>query len=98
MAVLTSFRDPGGAVGDTYMDEQGEWHILVVYDDGSVTGVGSYNWGLINPLNTGSGNASTTITVLQALDARVTTVETALGADVLDCSFDMVVLLENQLL
>ena len=43
MAVLTSFRDPGGQVGDEYIDEQGRWFIQVVYRDTD------YFWALVEP-------------------------------------------------
>ena len=100
MATLATRRSTGGVVGDSYFDASGEWQIQDVLDDGLgtqtgiVTGIGDYNWGLID---TGAGVITPPDTV-GTLSARVDTIETALGADVLDCSFDMVVLLENQLL
>ena len=50
MATLASFRAPGGVVGDSYFDANGEWQIVEVYDDGiaSGTGYGDYNWGLVD--------------------------------------------------
>ena len=88
MATLNDFRQLGGVVGDSYFDEQGEWRIILVYSDGD------YNWGLINPSAAVIDPPDTAVT----LSARVDTIETALGPDVLDCSFDMVVLLENKLI
>ena len=89
MAVLTSFRDPGGQPGDTFTNAQGEWTLdyIINADDNR------YHWILTDPSAVAVDPPDTTA----SLSVRVDTIETALGPTVLDCSIDLVVLLENQL-
>ena len=93
MATLTDFRQPGGVKGDNLFNAEGEWTILDVKDDGSVTGIGDYYWGLVDP----SASVITPPDTTGTLSARVNTIETALGNDILTLNVDLVTFFENKL-
>jgi len=77
MAVLTSFRDPGGQIGDEYIDEQGRWFIQVVFRDTD------YFWSLVQPLTTPQPSTAIS-TLINDIEGDVDALEAAQAQDEID--------------